>query len=166
MYIAKVVHSLSRAATAADDTQTATLWSLFVAIGDHWQLGDDPAPYRLRFLSFLENRIDVEPIYRDTYREGAALIDAMVAELGAAAAFEKIFFDKRRGEPSGVPVTPLETLQRFIANEFIALRLALGSFKAFGAQNYLGYFGGANINGEPIPYRPTRGSEISQLRSL
>jgi hypothetical protein len=154
MYSAKVVHSLSKAATPQDDALVATLWSLFVAIGDCWQLGDDPAPYRLRFLSFLENRMDVEPLYRDTYRKGAALIDSMVAELGAAAAFEKIFFGKAKGIPTGVPATPLETLQRFIANEFIALRLALGGFKTFGALNYPGYFGGANIDGEPVPYRP------------
>lgn len=157
MYTAKVVHPQSRAGMGLDIAQTATLWSLFVAIGHHWQLEDDPLPYRLRFLSFLENRMNVDPIYRDTYREGAALIDAMVAEHGESASFETIFFVKGRTSPSGVPATPLETLQRFVANEFIALRLALGSFRAFGALNYPGYFGGANINGEPVPYRPRGG---------
>lgn len=154
MYNAKVVHSLSRTSILADDAQNDILWSLFVAIGRHWQLDDDPAPYRLRFLSFLENRMDIEPIYRTSYREGAALIASMIAEHGADAAFEKIFFGKAKGIPTGVPGTPLETLQRFVANEFIALRLALGGFRSFGALNYPGYFGGANIDGEPVPYRP------------
>lgn len=153
MYRSRVVHPFAEEASPTPKGQTETLWSLFVAIGDHWSLDDDPDRYRLRFLSFMENRINLNPLYRQTYRDGAALIDRMVEELGAAAAFEKIFSDKLRISPSGVPATPLESLQRFVVNEFIALRLALGSFKAFGALNYPGYPAGANIAGQPIPYR-------------
>jgi hypothetical protein len=153
MYRSRVVHPFVEEAPAAPARQTETLWSLFVAIGDHWSLGDDPARYRSRFLTFMENRVNLNPLYRETYRDGAALIDAMVTELGANRAFERIFTDKPLISPSGVPATPLETLQRFVVNEFIALRLALGSFKAFGAINYPGYPAGANIEGQPIPYR-------------
>jgi hypothetical protein len=39
------------------------------------------------------------------------------------------------------------------ANEFVAFRLAVGGFAAFGATNYRGFFGGANIAGQPVPYR-------------
>ena len=153
MYRARVVHPFVQGAVPVPDKQTETLWSLFVAIGDHWSLGDDSQRYRLRFVSFLENRINLNPLYRDSYRDGAALIESMVAEFGAAAAFERIFTDKPRISQSGVPGTQLEALQRFVVNEFIALRLALGSFKAFGALNYPGYPAGANIEGQLIPYR-------------
>ncbi len=153
MYRTKVAHPLNWGASPPSETQTGTLWSLFVAIGHHWELGDDPEPYRLRFLSFVENRVDLNPLYREYYRDGAKLVDSMVEKLGSHEAFQKIFSDKPRISPSGLPVTTLETLQRFVVNEFITLRLALGGFKAFGAENYIGYFGGANIEGEPIPYR-------------
>lgn len=152
MYRAKVVHPFAQDATA-DEMPLDALWSLFVAIGDHWSLGDDAERYRLRFESFIENRIALNPLYSQTYRDAGAFIDGMVAGLGHAAAFEKIFTEKPRISPNGTPTTPLETVQRFVVNEFITLRLALGSFKAFGALNYPGYPAGANIEGQPIPYR-------------
>jgi hypothetical protein len=153
VYQAKAVHPLSSVSTPRPVRVSETLWSLFVAVGDHWTLGDDPTSYRLRFQTFLQNRVDLDPLYEGYYREGAALIDDFIRDLGPVAAFDKIFSDKPRIAAAGLPATALEALQRFVANEFIALRLALGSFKAFGAVNYCGYFGGANIADEPVPYR-------------
>ena len=54
---------------------------------------------------------------------------------------------------SGVPQSPLEATKRFVIDEFIAMRLAFGGFRSFGATNSCGYFGGANIADEPVPYR-------------
>jgi hypothetical protein len=153
MYRARVVHPFVRKTEPTPDAQTETLWSLFVAIGEHWALGDDSDQYRLRFLTFMENRVNVNPLYRDSYRDGAGLIDDLVRRMGAKAAFEKIFTDKPRIPPTGTPATPLEALQRFVVNEFIAFRLAVGSFKTFGAINYPGYPAGANVADQPIPYR-------------
>ena len=162
MYRARVVHPFVEGAQPAPDAETMTLWSLFIAIGDHWALGDDPDPYYHRLLTFMRNRINVNPLYPDSYHDGAALIDAMVAELGAKTAFDKILSEKPRIPPSGTPATPLEALQRFVVNEFIAFRLAAGSFRAFGAINYPGYPAGANIADQPIPYR----SKDHVLRSI
>lgn len=153
MYQTKAVHPLSPPPGSLPPAVRNTLWSLFVAIGDHWALADDAAAYELRFLTFLQNRIDIDPLYAGYYRDGATLLDDLVAAHGAQRAYDKLFADKPRIAPAGLPATPLEALQRFVANEFIALRLALGGFKTFGAINYCGYFGGANIAGEPVPYR-------------
>ncbi|MER8823084.1 hypothetical protein NKH70_25385 [Mesorhizobium sp. M0991] len=153
MYQSKAIHALSRGKEPLSQDVIDTLWSLFREIGAHWSLEDDAEAYRLRFLTFIENRIELDPLYQGYYRDGAAFIDELRDKIGAAAAFNRIFANKPRIAPSGVPATMLEALQRFVANEFIALRLALGGFKSFGAVNYCGYFGGANIDGEPTPYR-------------
>lgn len=153
MYGARVVHPFVHETALAPDAQNETLWSLFVAIGDHWALSDDSSQYRLRFLTFMENRVNVNPIYLESYRNGAALIDDLVRLMGSKAAFEKIFNDKPKIPPTGTPATPLEALQRFVVAEFIAFRLAAGGFKSFGAINYPGYPAGANIADQPTPYR-------------
>jgi hypothetical protein len=154
MYQAKVVHPLSDLdPTIAPDLE-ATLWQLFVAIGTFWQLPDDPLPYRLRFRAFLANRIDLNPLYGAYYTTAKQVINDLVAAHGATVAFETIFTSKSHQLPPPSPVTELDITQQYVANEFISFRLALGSFKAFGAINYPGYMGGANIPGEPVPYRP------------
>src|SRR5271169_1864177 len=107
MYRARVIHPFVQEAEPTPDPQIETLWSLFVAVGDHWALGDDSAQYRLRFLTFMENRVNVNPLYRESYREGAALIDDLVQRMGAKATFEKLFTDKPRIPPTGTPATPL-----------------------------------------------------------
>jgi hypothetical protein len=153
MYQKRSIHPLSPPSAMPPAEVVDTLWSLFVAIGEHWRLQDDPAPYRLRFETFIANRIDLNPLYDGHYKQGAALLDALIATHGAKSAFETVFGDKPRIAAAGLPSTPLEALQRFIADEFIALRLAVGGFRSFGALNYPGYIGGANIAGEATPYR-------------
>lgn len=153
MYQTKVVHPLSPAPGTLTPQVEATLWSLFCAVGDHWGLGDDPTHYHLRFQSFLQNRIDIDPLYAGHYQDGAALLAELISTHGSKDAFDKVFTAKPRIAAAGIPSTPMEALQRFVANEFITLRLALGGFRAFGALNYNGYFGGANIAGKPAPYR-------------
>ncbi|MBX5164531.1 MULTISPECIES: hypothetical protein [unclassified Rhizobium] len=153
MYQRRAIHPISRTLEPLSQATVETLWTIFVAIGERWTLGDDPSTYRLRFETFLENRINVSPIYRDYYAKGAVYFDELVSDLGQAAALDRLFGQKPRVVQSGIPATRLEAIQRFVANEFISLRLALGGFKSFGAINYRGYFGGANIEGEPTPYR-------------
>ncbi|MBY3031164.1 hypothetical protein HF265_19060 [Rhizobium leguminosarum] len=153
MYQRRAIHPISKTLEPLPQATIETLWTIFVAIGERWSLGDDPSTYRLRFETFLENRINVSPIYRDYYADGGAYFDALVLDLGQAGALDRLFGQKPRVVQSGIPSTRLEAIQRFVANEFISLRLALGGFRSFGAINYRGYFGGANIEGEPTPYR-------------
>ncbi|TBA52709.1 hypothetical protein [Rhizobium ruizarguesonis] len=153
MYQRRAIHPLSKALPPLEHTTVDTLWDVFVAIGEQWALEDEPATYRLRFETFLENRINVSPIYRDYYIDGADFVADLITELGRGPAYNRLFTQKPRVAQSGIPATRLEAVQRYVANEFISLRLALGGFKAFGAINYRGYIGGANIEGEPTPYR-------------
>jgi hypothetical protein len=148
-----VVPSESIVTADVDDA----MWKLFVAIGNFWKLEDDPEPYRLRFRGFMENRISINPMYRDFYVVAKTVIDEFIAQFGEAA-YDQLFTQKPRIPPVAPPQTQLEFVQQYVANEFIGLRLALGSFKAFGGVNYCGYFGGANIQGQPVPYRtPSQG---------
>jgi hypothetical protein len=157
MYQARV----SNVITPSESTVTAeideAMWKLFVAIGDFWKLEDDPAPYRLRLRAFMANRISINPIYRDFYVVAKLVIERLISEYGTPSAYERLFTQKPRIAPAAPPQTELEFVQQYVANELIGLRLALGSFKTFGAINYCGYFGGANIPDQPAPYRtPTK----------
>ena len=153
MYQRKVIHPLSERLPPLSSQTVDTLWDIFIAIGEQWALKDEASSYRLRFQTFLENRIDVSPVYRAYYIDGAAFVADLIVELGRTPAYARLFAQKPRVAQSGIPATRLEAVQRYVANEFIALRLALGGFKSFGSINYRGYFGGANIEGEPTPYR-------------
>ncbi|MCU1231963.1 MAG: hypothetical protein JWO97_4847 [Acidobacteria bacterium] len=152
MYQVKVRHPLSALAPALTDSVAASMWKLFVAIGPYWELTDDPEPYRLRFTTFTQNRIALNPIYTAFYTEAARVIDVLIAALGEKAAYA-VIFSKQNDDVASVPLTTLNLVQQYVSGEFIAIRLALGSFKAFGAINYCGYIGGANILDEPVPYR-------------
>jgi len=154
MYQAKVVHPLSTDTPVVHPDVETTLWQLFVAIGVFWKLPDDPGPYRLRFRVFLANRIALNPLYTEFYVTARRVIAQLVREQGAACAFKTIFTQKIRQQSPGPPASELEVTQRYAADEFVAFRLALGSFKAFGAANYCGYVGGENLADEPVPYRP------------
>ncbi|HVR57302.1 MAG TPA: hypothetical protein VMT72_10810 [Pseudolabrys sp.] len=153
MYQRRAMNPLSRTLRPLPHGTIETLWTIFVAVGEHWSLDDQPSVYRLRFETFLENRIDLSPVYKGYYLDGAAYFEELIADLGRAPALDRLFTQKPRVLQAGIPATRLEAAQRFVVNEFISLRLALGGFKSFGAINYRGYFGGANIDGEPTPYR-------------
>jgi hypothetical protein len=154
MYQAKVRHPLSPLEPVEPDVVDEAMWALFVAIGEFWKTEDDPAQYRERLRTFMANRVTLNPLYRDFYIATKAIIDELIHQYGAPAAYEKLFTQKDRKQPLSPPESRLEFVQQYVINEFIALRLALGSFRTFGALNYCGYFGGANIPGQPVPYRP------------
>ena len=155
LFQAKVRHPLSPAAPSLADDVDEAMWSLFKAIGDMWLLKEDPEPYRLRFRTFMENRIAFDPMYVGYYASAAGLIAALTAQKDATAAYLLIYFDQN---DNGLTFDPniLDLVQTKVSNEFIAMRLALGSFRAWGARNYRTYIGGANIPGEPAPYRTAK----------
>jgi len=153
MYQRRAINPLSRTLGPLPREAIETLWVIFDAIGEHWSLGDPPARYRLRFETFLENRINLNPFYEGYYLDGADYFEGLLKEIGRSAALERLFEQKPRVVQAGIPATRLEAVQWFVVNEFISLRLALGGFKSFGAINYRAYFDGAKIEGEPTPYR-------------
>lgn len=130
------------------------MWDLFEAIGDFWKTGDDSAPYKQRFRTFMRNRIALNPLYEGFYAAAKTLIDELIAQHDdKSAAYRDLFTEKDRRSPAAPPETMRDFIQTYVVNEFIAFRLAVGSFKTFGALNYCGYFGGANVKSEPAPYR-------------
>ena len=96
-------------------------------------------------------------MYRDFYIVAKAVIEELIAQFGQPAAYEQLFTNKPRIAPATPPQSRLEFVQHYVANEFIGFRLALGGFKSFGALNYCGYMGGANIEGQQVPYRTSKG---------
>lgn len=153
MYQSRVTHILTISDAPPDDKTEKAMWNLFVAIGKFWQLEDDPSPYRLRLLAFMKNRVAFNPLYAQFYEVAANVLSELIAAKGEDAAYAQFFTEKPRAIPTAPPETQLEFIQQYVANEFISFRLALGGFKTFGAINYRGYFGGANIADQPTPYR-------------
>lgn len=145
----------------AHQISSATLeamWALFVAIGNFWQNVDDPAPMRSNFEVFIHNRIAFNPMYAATYGLAAEVIEELKEEHGDPGGYAFLFTNNLANEAP--PDTPLQWTRQLVSNEFVALQLALGGFKAFGAKNYDGGFiGGPNIPGRPAPYRTLRAEE-------
>jgi hypothetical protein len=139
------------------DTMDA-LWAIFIQICLFWDNLDNVHQYRSRLESFVINRIANDPTYHDVYTRSVAAIKDLIAQQqlppsqAEAAAYQFLFTDQNLYSPP--PNTDLKLARQKVANELIMLQLALGGFKAFGATNYCGYFGGPNIPGEPPPYRP------------
>jgi hypothetical protein len=133
-----------------------SMWDLFLAIGDMWLLTDDPKPYRLRFRTFLENRIALSPLYAGYYLATATMIADLTQQADANAAWQLIFFNRN---PLNLQYSPtlLQAVQKHVAFEFISRRVALGSFANFGAKAYQGYMAEANLPDRPAPYRTAEG---------
>src|SRR5205085_11826869 len=87
MYQGKVHHPLSKLRAPLNTSVAESMWKLFVAIGPQWELADDPEPYRLRFTTFMKNRIALNPLYADFYAATARFID----EVGETAAYAALF---------------------------------------------------------------------------
>lgn len=153
MYQARERHLLSPRAPVGTDGVFESAFRMLVAIGTFWRLTDDPASYRERLRAFMADRININPLYRQYYVLSERVSAALVAQMGEDKAYEHIFTSKDKGPKAPPPTTELEYVQVFVANELISLRLALGGFASFGALNYRGYFGGANVPGQPVPYR-------------
>jgi len=156
MYQKRVRDALSPLTATAPDPIESAMWALFLAIGDFWKLEDDTSGYRLRLRAFMANRVSLDSNYAGYYGLAARVIADLMAAHGEPKAYEIIFTQKSRGGGGGTPETDLATVQKYVSDEFIAWRLALGGFTTFGAVNYRGYFGGANLPDEPVPYRTRR----------
>jgi hypothetical protein len=158
MYKAKAHHPLSTPLPEVAAEVEKAMWGLFVAIGDAWRLPDQDVveTYHLRFDAFLENRIAIDPLNGKYYEAAAELIADLAAQLDLAAAYELIFFGDNPDDLEYIPAL-LSAIEQHVVNELINFRLACGSFKAWGAVNFRTYFGGANLAGEPVPYRIAKG---------
>jgi hypothetical protein len=129
------------------------MWTLFQQIARFWECAEDVQTYRSRFIGFMLDRIQLNPLYREYYATASAAIEKLVEQHGGEddSAYEFLFTDPAINQPP--PETALELARQRVSNEFVAVYLALGGFKTFGARNYPGYFGGPNVPGEPAPYR-------------
>lgn len=151
MYQKAAIHPLSEDLSPISNDVFDLLWEIFSQIGKFWQDMDDPSPYRIQVYNFVLNRMNLRPIYHDYYTSAPAVIKQLKDQLGQDKAYEFLFTDQASNVSP--PQTPVAVVRQHIVNEFIAFQLALGGFKAFGAVNYCGYFGGANIPGKQVPYR-------------
>jgi hypothetical protein len=154
MYQSPNKHILSAVFGDLTPEDQNVLWHFFVGIGDHWALGDDAAGYRTRFDNFLSNRSDFDPLYTGYYTTAAFALRNLIDQYGEVQAYRILLEEGiSQNEPVVVDKPTLEMLRKRIVDEFLTVRLAFGGFRAFGATNYRGYFGGALIAGRPVPYR-------------
>ncbi|MEW5757528.1 MAG: hypothetical protein AB1810_14630 [Pseudomonadota bacterium] len=151
MYQTNEMHPLSRELPPLDDATRNAMWKLFIQIGQFWMNMHDPSAFKSRVYSFVDNRISLDPLYREYYMTARDVIAQLVSEYGEQDGYRRLFTDS-----AGLispPTTALAITRQKVSNELIALQLAVGGFKAFGAKNYCGYFGGPNLPDAPPPYR-------------
>ncbi|MGE7960068.1 hypothetical protein ACQKQA_26555 [Pseudomonas sp. NPDC089530] len=151
MYQKPAQHPLSETVTFIDEQVFSAMWELFVHIGKYWKNMEDPSPFRSQLYSFMLNRIKLRPLYSEYYSSAMKVMSSLIEELGEDEAYAFLFTDPDAAKVP--PETAIALTRQAVANEFMALQLSLGGFKAFGALNYCGYIGGANIPGQPAPYR-------------
>ena len=146
-----VLHPVSARLALVSPDVFEPLYLLFTHIGRHWDNLPEPERYRSELFVFVQNRINLYPIYQSYYSIASEIILSLSAELGERACFEKIFTDPFANMP---PVdSDLSILRQKVSNEFIDFQLSIGGFRAFGAKNYPGYIGGSYIPAQPVPYR-------------
>jgi hypothetical protein len=144
-------HPLSNISPEIDKQVYEAMWALFAAICRFWGTIADPAPHRTQLLNFMLNRIKLNPLYSGYYATASEVLARMQAEHGEAA-YEMLLTDKAAASEDP-PVSPLAVARQRVSNELVALHLAVGGFKAFGAKNYCGFIAGPNLPGHEASYR-------------
>jgi len=151
MYEKQALHPLSDTLVSLDPEVYGSMFNLFEQIGIFWGNMTDATPCKSLLYTFMDGRMRLYPIYRVYYIQSGKILDALIKEMGNEKAYRFLFTDKKINQK---PIeTPLALVRQKVSNEFISLQLSLGGFKKFGADNYLGYIGGAYIPGEKPPYR-------------
>lgn len=148
MYEDRVHHPLSSRTPELPPELEAAMWRLYQAIGTYFELGDTPEAHRLRLRGFMANRISLDRDYKQHYERAAQHITALITQFGEQEAFKKLFTTR-----NPTPGSDREIAKKKVSDEFVEWRLALGGFSVFGASNYRGYIGGANLADEQTPYR-------------
>lgn len=157
MYQQNITHPSLEMSTPLEADVYEAMFDIFKHIGLFWNNLDNPENYRTRLVTFMDNRMNLRPEYRQHYQLARLTMAHLVEELGEQAAYEKLFTDADANCPH--TNTPLAITRQKVSNEFITFQLNQGGFKAFGsegkskAENALGYISGAYIPGKTVPYR-------------
>jgi len=120
----------------------ADLWQLFAAIDRIWQLEGQCQLVRTSFGGVLDAKTSKRPSYLTEYRAALVRFRALREKQGLEAACEQLYADQN---PS-----PLKT---HVLDEFIALHMAFGGFRALGYRNAAGFAGGSFSDRDRLPYR-------------
>lgn len=140
------VDMLSSQDIPLNNKQLDTLWTLFRAIGVHWELNIEVELLRSRWLDMLEARSGDAPDYRGEYMNAAAVYAVLVQKLGEPAAILKVYQDTLVIKPEQA-TTRLSHAKFYVANDFIRCFIAIGGFRGFvpKARNYTGFMGGSRF---------------------
>ncbi|MDG1332819.1 MAG: hypothetical protein P8P74_10835 [Crocinitomicaceae bacterium] len=149
-YNRKAYHAADPADVAVSQAIFNDMWELFVQIGKFWGKTEVVEDLRTDLLVFMNNRIAMDPSYLYDYKNASEVIKELIYEMGEEKGYESLFTDKSILDDP--PTTLKARARQKVSNEFIVLYLSLGGFKDYGAENSLGYIGGANIKGK-TPYR-------------
>ena len=136
-----------------DDALFKSMYDLFTEIGIFWKNTPQNSDLGTDLLTFMINRIELDPNYLEEYRNAQYVIEELIQEHNEdkVAAYTEFFTS-----PEGLvnpPKSKLAKARQKVSNEFIAFQLTVGGFASFGGKNYPGHIAGAYIPDEQTPYR-------------
>ena len=129
-----------------NESQMASLWDIFGAVGTHWKLDVAVNLLRSRWLDLIEAKCTSTPDYRAEYANAVVVYEAMVAQLGEEQAIT-LLYDKTIIAKPEEATTKLLHAKYYVGNEFIRCFVATGGFRGFvkEARNYTGFMGGSRF---------------------
>jgi hypothetical protein len=131
---------------ALTEWQVSTLWTMFAAISQYWELDFAVDLLRSRWLDMIEAQSIGAPDYRGEYANAASVFDAMVKTLGEEEAITLLYGKTIVAKPEDAK-TRLGHAKFHVANDFIRCFVATGGFRGFvkNARNYTGFMGGSRF---------------------
>ena len=146
-----VNHSKGDERYAISDDLFESMYEILQQIGVFWENTPEGNDMRTDLYTFMMNRIRLNGCYLEEYKNAQRVLDEFKELYPSVEKAYAAFFT----DPGGLenPDTPLAKARQKVSNEFIALQMSLGGFKAFGAENYPSYIAGAYIEGQVPPYR-------------
>jgi hypothetical protein len=117
-------------------SEVASLWRIFVAIGQTWQNAyRDSAGLKSSWLEFLSEKTVIRPSYVAEYLNAIAVVAELISLYGEADAFDRLFL--RNGLPADETGrllaldSRLAHAKHFVVDEFIRVQIVAGGFRNF-----------------------------------
>jgi hypothetical protein len=138
---------LATTASELSADEVESLWRIFVAIDQTWELEGVANVLRSQWHELLAARVASTPSYLGELKNAAAVVEELIAE--HPEGWREILFFETIITSDEHALTPLLHAKFYVVNDFVRAQIALGGFASFGGRNYTGYMGGSRYHENP-----------------